>query len=313
MPVVTFQVYRTTVVSGTATVSELVTISVNDADNSGSITRDEWIAFTGDSAGHIGGSVGGVPALWDGTTGVLGPGSSGFLYTATPIPTTAPENRTLVQSILDDIVHAPKYDIDIDELSICFIAGSLIATPDGDRLVESLRPGDLVLTRDHGPQPLVWTGRTAINADRLDSNPNLRPIRIAAGALGDGLPRRELCVSAQHRILIRDENGTEYLAAAVHLLRSGLPGFTLQTDGQPFDLVHIACARHEVVLAEGAATESFFTGPMAIRALSAGDRSDLIEIFPTLARGENPMSPARPFLKRKDVAALFERSRRVAA
>ncbi|AUH62840.1 Hint domain-containing protein [Paracoccus zhejiangensis] len=313
MPVETFQVYRTTVVNGTATVSELVTISVNDADSSGSITRNEWIAFTGDSAGHIGGSVGGVPALWDGTTGVLGAGSNGYLYTATPIPTTAPQNYSTVQSILDDIVHAPKYDVSIDDLSVCFLAGTLIATPGGERAVESLRPGDLVLTRDHGPQPLVWTGRTAIDADRLDRNPNLRPIRIAAGALGERLPRRDLCVSPQHRILVHDADGTEYLAAALHLWRAGLPGVTPLTDGVPFDLVHIACARHEVIRAEGAATESFFTGPMAIRALSAEDRSDLTRAFPSLATGENPMTPARPFLKRKEVAALVEGAQGVTA
>jgi hypothetical protein len=42
---------------------------------------------------------------------------------------------------------------------ICFVTGTRIATPGGARPVETLAPGDLVMTRDHGAQPLLWTGR----------------------------------------------------------------------------------------------------------------------------------------------------------
>ena len=196
----------------------------------------------------------------------------------------------------------------IDDLTPCFLAGTLIATPEGDRAVETLRPGDLVLTVDHGPQPLVWAGQSDVDAHMLDRNPNLRPVRIAAGALGEQLPARDLYVSSQHRVLVEDVDGTEYLAAALHLYTAGRDGLSVVKDGKPFTLVHIALADHQIVLAEGAPVESFFSGPMAVRSLSAEDRAALFGAFPALADGQNPMTPARPFLKRKEVEAMVAAS-----
>lgn len=299
MPFVTFDVYRTIVVNGVATGdSELVQITIFD-DGSNSIDRDEWKAYTGDSAGHIGGSVGGEPALWDGTTGALNDNATGTLYTSVPLTAGAD-----VGPILDSITHAPKYDVSIDQLSVCFLAGTMIATPSGDRPVETLREGDMVLTRDHGPQPLVWVGESLVDEERLDRCPNLRPIHIKPGAIDGVMPRRALKVSAQHRILWTDSEGGEYLIAARHLQQAGLEGFSVIRNGKPFTLVHIACADHEVVLAEGAAAESYYTGPMAIRALGPAQKRKLFAAFPGLQQGENPMTPARPFVKRKDVKAL---------
>lgn len=195
MPLITIRVYRTTVVDGVATISEPYELTVNDVNGDNTITRDEWIATTGDVAGHIGGTVGGAPALWDGTTGGTNLTANGFLYTAEPISTTAPSNLIDTQAILAAVTHAPKYEISIADLTICFVAGTLIETADGPRPVEALQPGDLVLTRDHGLQPLVWVGQSQIDAARLDSCPNLRPIVIEPGALGRGLPQRPLTVS----------------------------------------------------------------------------------------------------------------------
>lgn len=312
MPIVTIQVYRTVVTDGVVISSDPYTLSINDLDGSGSITRDEWIAYTGDAAGHIGGSVAGVPALWDGTTGTLGLGSSGFLYTAAPIP-VSPDGSTLVQQILDAIVHAPKYDVALDDLEICFLAGTRIATPDGEIAVEDLRAGDMVLTRDNGPQPLVWTSQSTVDAARLDRSPNLRPITVAAGALGDGLPRREVALSPQHRVLVTDAEGTEYLASARHMQAAGARGFAIVRDGAPFTLVHIACADHQIILAEGAPMETFFTGPVGMRALSPAEQIELFQVFPMLELGQNPMTPARPFLKKKQVETLVSGKAVVAA
>ncbi|MEK6248895.1 MAG: Hint domain-containing protein, partial [Planctomycetales bacterium] len=78
----------------------------------------------------------------------------------------------------------------------CFVAGTLILTPDGDLPVESLGAGDLVITLDDGPQPVRWIGRRSVEA--VDQ---FAPVHIRAGTFGD---HNDLLVSPQHRILIRD-------------------------------------------------------------------------------------------------------------
>lgn len=85
---------------------------------------------------------------------------------------------------------------------------------------------------------------------------------------------------------------------------AGLPGARVIRRPGDFILCHIAFAHHHIVLAEGAPMESFYPGGMAMLALDPADRVRLIAAFPSLNRGENPMSPARPFLRRAEVAAL---------
>lgn len=59
----------------------------------------------------------------------------------------------------------------------CFVAGTLILTPDGERRIDELEVGDLVMTHDGGPQPIRWIGTRTIPAAG-----QFAPIRIAAGA-----------------------------------------------------------------------------------------------------------------------------------
>ena len=82
---------------------------------------------------------------------------------------------------------------------ICFTPGTMIATPSGPRLIEALRPGDRVLTRDNGPQPIVWIGDRTLSPLELWNAPNLAPITIAADRIGAA---HDLTVSPQHRLLI---------------------------------------------------------------------------------------------------------------
>lgn len=182
-------------------------------------------------------------------------------------------------------------------LPICFTSGTLIATPGGEVAVERIVPGDLVLTRDHGPQPVRWIGCRHLTAAELRDQPRFVPVRIARGALGQGLPRRDLVVSPQHRILLtgpaarRIGGAREILVAAKHLC--GLPGIAAASSPDGIDYLHLLFDRHEIVFAEGAATESLHTGPMALAALSPAARAEIYTLFPELAWGEQrPM--ARP-------------------
>ena len=188
----------------------------------------------------------------------------------------------------------------------CFTAGTLIATPDGPRPVEDLAPGDLVMTLDHGPQPLRWHAATHVAASRLAKQPNLCPVQIRAGALGPGVPARDLSVSQQHRMLVRSRiaqrmfGAEEILVAAKHLI--GLPGVTLGTPEGPVSYHHLVFDGHEVIDAEGAAAESLYLGAQALRSLSPAARAELAALFPDLLRrlaeGES-LPAARPLVAGK--------------
>ncbi len=194
---------------------------------------------------------------------------------------------------------------------ICFTPDTLIDTARGPVAAGDLAPGDRVLTRDHGYQPLVWTGRRDLTAAELAANPALAPVRIAAGALGPDLPARDLRVSPRHRMLISGARAQalfgerEVLVAACDLL--GLPGISLETGAGAASYVHVMCARHEILRAEGAWSESFQPGAGVLDALEEAVRAELLSLFPALAgpEGQRAYAAARPVLARAEAQALF--------
>ncbi len=182
---------------------------------------------------------------------------------------------------------------------ICFCAGTLIETETGPRAIETLRPGDRVRTLDHGLQPLRWIGRRDLDATALAAAPHLAPVRIRAEALGRGLPRHDLLVSPQHRILLRSaiaermSGAREVLIGAKHLI--GYPGITQMPPGAgPVSYLHLLFDRHEVVFANGAEAESLYTGAQALRSLTRAARAEIFELFPELRRPEAAPETARP-------------------
>ena len=195
----------------------------------------------------------------------------------------------------------------------CFGAGTLIATATGLRPVETLRAGDLVLTRDHELQVTRWVGGSHVSAEGLEMRANLRPILIRRGALGQNSPERDLVVSPQHRVLIQsriahrlfEEN--ELLVAAKHLV--GLPGIEVTVPQDGITYFHLLFDRHEILLSDGAWTESLFTGPHALAAITDAARREILTLFPELASGQTT-PPARRLLNGREARQLAERQRR---
>ena len=115
------------------------------------------------------------------------------------IGTVPPLNTTLTFGpIVDNGANIP-----VNTVVPCFTSGTQIETPNGPRAVETLSVGDEVLTLDHGPQHIRWIGTRHLSRDDLIAKHKLLPVRIKAGALGNGLPHRDLLVSPQHRMLVR--------------------------------------------------------------------------------------------------------------
>ncbi len=134
--------------------------------------------------------------------------------------------------------------------TVCFLAGTLIATPAGERPVEMIAAGDLVLTADGRAAPVRWVGRQTVVT--LFADP-LRtfPVRIAAGALGDGLPTRDLFVSPDHALLLDD------VLVQAGALVNGTTITRVEAMPDRFTYFHVELEDHALILAEGTPAESF--------------------------------------------------------
>ena len=199
---------------------------------------------------------------------------------------------------------------EIERVIPCFTAGTLIATPKGEVLVEKLKPGDRILTRDNGIQTVRWVGHKRLEFKDLKMAPQLRPIRISAGALGNDVPDRDMLVSPSHRMLMVSHlaelyfGQSEILVAAKHIL--ALDG--VEVAEQPYvTYIHIMCDNHEIVLADGAWSESFQPGDYTLKGFDADQRAELFALFPELETkdGVAAYRAARRTLKRREAKLLF--------
>ena len=194
---------------------------------------------------------------------------------------------------------------------ICFTPGTLIATPEGERLVEDLKVGDRVITRDNGIQALKWVGRRDLTGFDLARKPHFKPILIRQGALGNNLPEHDMMVSPNHRVLVANDKTALYfderevLVAAKHLI--GLEGVEeVEVGGVSY--IHIMFENHEVVLSNGAWTESFQPGDYSLRGIGNAQRQEILELFPELADAEGlkAYTSARRSLKKHEAALLVK-------
>ena len=191
----------------------------------------------------------------------------------------------------------------------CFTPGTLVATIRGERPVEDLRPGDRVITRDNGLQEIRWAGRRDLSARDLRAMPDLHPVLIRAGALSRGMPERDMLVSPNHRMLVASERAEimfgerEVLVAAKHL--TGLDGID-RAQVPSVTYIHLMFAHHQVILADGAWSESFQPGDYSLRGLGAAQRREILSLFPELASesGAEAYQAARLSLKSHEAALL---------
>jgi hypothetical protein len=159
----------------------------------------------------------------------------------------------------------------------CFVAGTLIATEHGQRGVETLLLGDLIVTRDEGLQPLRWIGQRTVAAQD-----NFAPIRIRANTFGT---HDNLMVSPEHRILIRDYlaellfGEQEVLVSAKDLVNDKT---ITRCVGGDVTYVHLMFDRHQVVYSAGLATESFLPGPQTAKSFEREIVEEICTLFPEI-------------------------------
>lgn len=200
-----------------------------------------------------------------------------------------------------------RYD-DIDAPP-CFTPGTRILTPSGERPVEALAIGDLVVTFDHGPQPLRWIGCAKVDPFAMASSDAVRPIRICRHAFGPGRPARDMLVSPQHRVLLEGWQAEllygefEVLVAATHLVND--VNVKRAADITETTYIHLQFDRHELVYSDGLLTESFNPGPQSLAAIPKTARDELKALFPGRDLETRPLNTSvRTLITGREARAL---------
>lgn len=265
-----------------AAATDAVTLNIDGVDTSGAIY---WMEFTDITDNPKSGL-----ALFDSTSGTP-LAAQAFSYganTKITLDGTDPDFDVAPDNVdpLGNIDNPYTFGIDLTGIDIlCFARGALIETPDGPRLIEDLSIGDWVTTQG-GVAVIRWIGSVHVSSARLKMQPWLRPVRIGAGALGGGLPRRALMLSPRHGVLVADWRAAllfdapEVIVEAIALINDR---DIRQTEpGSGVEYFHILLDRHELVIAEGVPTESLFLCEASLRDLGPAARAEIQDLFPQL-------------------------------
>jgi aspartate 1-decarboxylase len=184
----------------------------------------------------------------------------------------------------------------------CFVAGTLIDTPDGPMPIEAIRPGTLVITRDHGPRPVRWIGFSTRKAEGRDA-----PVVFETGTMGNS---RRLMVSQNHRMLVSTPmvellyGCSEVLVKARDLV-NGSDIHIVERD-RMVTYVHLLFDEHEIITANGCLSESYHPGDQSIDSFDNATRSEILQLFPEIADLEvaNWLPTARMALKGYEARVL---------
>jgi len=270
---------------GTSKVVDILANDINDTAGVAFITRiNDQPVTPGDSVTLTTGQT--ITLNADGTISLVGNDESEDVALTYEISSTTGE--TAVGFIIVDTVP-------------CFVSGTHVRT-DGDKIpVEHLKPGQMVMTRDAGLQPIRWIGRRTLPAEG-----SMAPVRINAGTFGD---HGTLMVSPLHRILIRNTyadllfGSSEVLIAARDLIDNRK---VCRVEGGMVEYVHILFDDHQVIWSEGLETESFLPGPQTTYCFAQETVDEIATIFPELdpRTGEGYGPAARPTLKQFEAKLL---------
>lgn len=235
-----------TIVLGNAGTYEVIKPSqvVNGFTNSSDVLDDQGLEFsavtkytiaTGTTAGQqtitVFASTGNFVFTTTGTSFAVGS------YT----PTTGPLQLTADSTGGTDVT-----------VLACFLTGVMIATPGGERPVESLSVGDLVSVIEHGrciSRPVTWIGSRTVRLE-ADATIDAYPVRVRAGAFADNLPHRDLLVTSEHCIHV------DNVLVPVRMLVNG-DSIVVDTSIAHFTYFHIELEQHAILVAEGLQTESY--------------------------------------------------------
>lgn len=228
-------------------------ISVSDPDNqslsvtlavsNGTLTLNGTAGLTFANGGDGTGAM-----TFTGSIDDINAALNGLSYRTDSTDTTAGDINDILTITSSDgsVLDSDNINIDV----ICFMPGTNIAVPDGEARVETLRPGDLVMTTAGETKAVRWIGRQTVS--RMFADPlRVLPIRIKAGALGENVPCRDLLISPDHAVLV---DGVLVQAGA---LVNGSSIVRESDVPQVYTYYHVELDDHSLIMAENVAAETF--------------------------------------------------------
>ncbi|MBV7409196.1 Hint domain-containing protein [Maritimibacter sp. DP1N21-5] len=298
-----------TIVLGAFGPSELGTLS--DLDGFLSDADDGSTTFNGAPINYIGSGTAtpGVNVL--GLTVPLGTPRDLVVFEAAGqiyfhFPEGPPAATGMIALVVD--IDATPYEV---FTPLCFAAGTMIATPKGERRIERLDAGDLVLDVEGEAHEILWRGHRSLTIPEGPLHEKWLPVRIRAHALGPNVPSRDTRLSQQHRVflshpILEHLAGVEAgFARAVHLVNDR--SVRLCRGRREVDYHHILCAEHVALLANNL--------PAASLLLAAGGLAEEGEMWGDEAQSLPPellldslsgMAPCAPLLKREVTEELTQ-------
>ncbi|RUT26292.1 hypothetical protein C0V97_07040 [Asaia sp. W19] len=161
--------------------------------------------------------------------------------------------------------------------AICYLAGTLILTPQGERIIETLEPGDEVIVRRKGidcAETIRWVGSARQVVDKRERHDERAgyPVCLRTNALGKGMPHQDLYVTAEHCL---------FLEGCFVPARMLINDDTIAYDRSrhSFTYFHIELETHGIILANGVESETYLdTGNRLLFAQSAIEGPTLLHL-----------------------------------
>lgn len=229
-----------------------------------------------------------------GTTNITATNGPAAGSTSTNIP-AAPAGNSIQWDINGNRIDGPHTE---GTSVTCFVAGTLIGTPDGEKRIEDLKVGDQVVTQHQGAQEIRWIGKSCVSKVSLQNHPKLRPVCIRAGALSANNPTHDLFVSQQHKMLLTNTlfdlyyGASSFLVKAKDIANAHENAFVVGPS-EPVEYIHIFFENHEIIFANGSPSESFYPGKNALKALDPDQLKEFFTFFPEFG-GNNRPYPTQP-------------------
>lgn len=184
----------------------------------------------------------------------------------------------------------------------CFVAGTLLQTPNGPVPIEHLHVGQRVSTSD-GPKPILWVGGSKVKLSGSKTR-HLRPVRFSAGSLGHDRPYRDILLSQQHRVycesalneLLFGVSGV--LVAAKHMVNGST--IIIEEGMDEVEYFHLLLDSHYIVKANGLSAETLLLSEWAASGSALKAKAEFLEIFSKYAHSDAGFenNSAYPILKK---------------